>query len=207
MAYIDGLLGQGERILIVERRHPIFIAGRLALFILAAAVLVALGVWLGTAVSRPAGIIVGALAVIPLVWAVWRFLAWHREQYVVTNARIVQVEGIITKRVMDSSLEKVNDILLTQSAMGRLFNYGTLEIVTGSEIGVNRLDALAEPFRFKRAILDARSQMGWADDRRPAPPEDVTRLLVALNDLRNAGVLSESEYLEKRADLLGSEAR
>ena len=41
MAYIDGLLGQGERILIVERRHPIFIAGRLALFILAAAVLVA----------------------------------------------------------------------------------------------------------------------------------------------------------------------
>lgn len=207
MAYIDGLLADGERILISERRHPIFVAGRLALYLAGAAALVAIGVWVASALSNVAGVIVGALAVVPLAVALVRFLAWHREQYVVTNYRIIQVEGIINKRVMDSSLEKVNDILLSQSAMGRVFNYGTLEIVTGSEIGVNRLDALSEPFRFKRAILDARNRMGREDDDRAAPPADVARLLVALNDLRNAGVLSEAEYRTKRAELLGTGTR
>ncbi|MDI3341091.1 MAG: PH domain-containing protein [Sphaerobacter sp.] len=199
MAYIGGLLGEGEHVLIVARRHPIFLAGWVGLYLIAAAALIGLGAWVGTAVGMWAGAIVGALTFIPLAIALVRFLHWHREQFVVTNYRIIQIQGLFNKRVLDSSLEKVNDILMTQSLMGRLCNYGTLEILTGSEIGVNRLDALSEPFRFKRAILDARTRLGR--DGEPPLVEDGASVLVALETLRNAGLLSEDEYQEKRARL------
>lgn len=205
MAYVDGLLGADERIIISERRHLLFLIGRLALYVLGAVVLIVAGVWIARSYTQIGGILVGLLALIPLGIALVRFLQWHREQYVVTNYRIVQIEGILNKRVNDSSLDRVNDILLTQSVMGRLFGYGTLEILTATELGVNRLDAVADPFRFKRAIIDARNQSGRQErGALPAEPADVTRLLAALTELRNAELLTESEFQEKRARLIGS---
>lgn len=211
MAYIDELLGQGERVLVVERRDPLFLLGRIILFILAAAILIGLGAWLGISYSEFAWLI-AVLAIVPIAIALYKYLAWMREQYVVTNYRIVQVEGIINKRILDSSLEKVNDILLTQSAFGRIFNYGTLEILTGSEIGVNRLDALNDPFRFKRAILDARNQhvLGASESQSTRfndVQEDKVQLLTALNQLRDAGMLTEAEYRAKRDQLLGTQSK
>lgn len=203
VSYVQGLLGGGERIVITARRHWFFLVGRIALYILAALVLVAAGVLLATQVSQIVGLIVGLLAIVPAVFAAIRYLQWHHEEYVVTNHRIIQIEGILSKRVLDSSLEKVNDILLSQSVFGRMFDYGTLEILTASEMGVNRLDALAQPFRFKRAILDARNQPDTFRDERPRVPDETVRLLAALNDLRNSGVLSEAEYREKRERLVG----
>lgn len=203
MAYVDGLLGDGEQILVVERRHPLFLVGRIILYAIATIVLIVAGIWLASRYSSYSGL-VGVLAIVPLAAALYRFLSWHREQYIVTNFRIIQVEGVLNKRVLDSSLEKVNDILLTQSVMGRVFDYGTLEILTASEIGVNQLYALAHPFRFKRAILDARTRMASDQDDHGLPPDDVVRLLAALNDLRNSGVISEDEYRAKRAQLVGA---
>ncbi len=49
----------------------------------------------------------------------------------------MQISGIFNKSVIDSSLEKVNDIKMDQSALGRMFGYGDIEILTASELGVN----------------------------------------------------------------------
>lgn len=208
MAYIDGLLGQREHVLIVERRDPLFLLGHVLLYLIAVIVLAGLGIWLGTSVNGQAEF-VGLLALIPFAVVLVKFLRWHHEEYVVTNHRIIQVEGILSKRVLDSSLEKVNDILLTQSLFGRLFDYGTLEVLTGSEIGVNQLHALNHPFRFKRAILDARSQLaGDFDGGVAAPvvaPDQMRDLLLALSQLRDSGVLSEEEYRAKRDRVLAGQ--
>lgn len=209
MAYIDGLLGQREHVLVVERRDPLFLMGHVLLYLLAVIVLAGLGIWLGTSVNGSAGF-VGLLALIPFAVALVKYLRWRHEEYVVTNLRIIQVEGILSKRLLDSSLEKVNDILLTQSLFGRLFDYGTLEILTGSEIGVNQLRALNHPFRFKRAILDARSKLAGDFDggmaTTPLVAPDQTRdLLMALSQLRDSGVLSEEEYRAKRDRVLAGQ--
>ena len=69
------------------------------------------------------------------------------------------MEGVINKRVSDSSLEKINDAILTQSLFGRMFGYGELEILTASESGISRLRMLRDADDFKRAMLEAKHEL------------------------------------------------
>lgn len=204
MAYMDHILASDEHILRTARRHPLFILGRAALWIIGALILIGVGIWLGISVNIWLGLAVGLLAMVPVAIATVRVLSWMNERYIVTNFRIIQIEGLLNRRVLDSSLGKVNDLLLTQSLMGRFLNYGTLQIITGSDLGVNQLDALKEPYEFKRVIVDARNDFGDDDDDPGRYTDDLTRLLVALNDLRDSGVMSQAEYEAKRTELLGS---
>jgi uncharacterized membrane protein YdbT with pleckstrin-like domain len=42
-------------------------------------------------------------------------MKWKNHQYIITNRRVIQINGIVNKNVTDSSLEKVNDVHMTQS--------------------------------------------------------------------------------------------
>jgi len=204
MSHLQSLMGDGEHVMVSARRHPLFLIGHLALYVIGGLVLIGVGVGIWTATNLP--IIVAAIlcvaSLIPLAFAAVRFMAWRNEVYVVTNFRIIQIEGILSRRVFDSSLEMVNDILLTQSLIGRMFNYGTVEIITGSDIGLNKLDALKDPFAFKRAIVDARNMLS---DHGHAPVVDdrQSQLLASLQDLHSSGLLTDAEYEIKRSRLSG----
>jgi uncharacterized membrane protein YdbT with pleckstrin-like domain len=202
VSYLKGLLAEGERVVIETRRHPLFLVGRLSLFVLAALILIAAGIWALTQVSSLLGAIFWLLSIIPIAWALLRFIAWRNERYIVTNFRIIQIEGVLNRRVFDSALEKVNDILLTQSLFGRMFNYGTVEIITGSDIGRNRLDDLSNPFVFKKAIIDARNEIGDDDHVSRHSDDELIRLLASLDDLKSSGLISDAEYQIKRERLL-----
>ena len=76
-------------------------------------------------------------------------LRWLNEEYVVTTRRVLQLEGVINKRLVDSSLEKINDAVLTQSLFGRIFGFGDLDILTASETGISRLRMLAQRRRLQ----------------------------------------------------------
>ncbi|MGA7670957.1 MAG: PH domain-containing protein [Nitrolancea sp.] len=205
MSDLQGLMGDGERVMVGARRHPLFLVGHLALYVIGALVLIGVGIWAATALPILVAAILWAVSLIPIGFAAVRFIAWRNEVYAVTNYRIIQVEGILSRRVFDSSLEMVNDILLTQSLFGRMFNYGTIEIITGSDIGLNQLDALKDPYAFKRAIIDARNVL--ADHGHAQVVDDrQTQLLAALHDLRTSGLLTEAEYEIKRSRLTGGRA-
>jgi uncharacterized membrane protein YdbT with pleckstrin-like domain len=207
MSDLHGMLGEGEVILVTARRHPLFLAGRLALYIIAALVLIGVGIWMAVSYNTYIGIALWVISLFPIAIALIKFFSWRNEVYAVTNDRIVQVEGLLSRRVFDSSLEKVNDILLTQSLFGRMFNYGTIEIITGSDVGLNRLDALKAPLDFKRAILDARNALEGHGRLAPQQfvADDRSQLLESLDNLRSSGVLSEAEYEIKRARLTGGQ--
>jgi len=167
-------------------------------------------------------LLVGSL--VPLGIATYRILWWRAEVYIVTNQRIIQIEGVLAQRTLDSSLGKVNDVELRQSVFGRMFDYGDINILTGSAQAVNDLHGIDQPFQFKKALLQAKAEFegqrreaprepyAFADIgdktpvRQPAPlaSEDTARILAALSELRNSGVLSEAEYQEKLKALLAS---
>jgi len=73
--------------------------------------------------------------------------------------------GVFNKQVVDSLLEKVNDVKTEQSFLGRIFGYGDIEILTASEQGANRVRMIARPLEFKVAMLDAKEALG---DERPS---------------------------------------
>jgi hypothetical protein len=89
----------------------------------------------------------------------WQILRWQNEEFVVTSRRVLQTEGVINKRVVDSSLEKINDAVLTQSLFGRMFGFGDLDVLTASEAGISRLRMLRQADDFKRTMLEAKHDL------------------------------------------------
>ncbi|HEX7473744.1 MAG TPA: PH domain-containing protein, partial [Candidatus Limnocylindrales bacterium] len=139
--YADSLLANGEVVALRTRQHwlaPVFGAARPFVIFIAAIVIFILGSNLsqdgfsGTLRSvfsylALAGLLI-AIAWIGLV--AWR---WSAEDYMITNMRVIKVEGIINKHSADSSLEKINDAVLDQSMVGRMFGFGDLDILTANE--------------------------------------------------------------------------
>ncbi len=99
-----------------------------------------------------------ALFVGGLVVLLWTILQYLNLEYVLTNRRVIEVSGVLNKKSTDSSLEKINDAVLTQSIFGRIFGFGDLDILTASESGISRFRMLVQPVEFKRAMLDAKHE-------------------------------------------------
>lgn len=157
MAYIDDLLTDNEHIEVRAHRHVLFLILNSILWVLAGLALIAVGIVLWRWQDQPLLLLLFlALSLYPLGVAGYRFLAWKFERYLITNFRIIQVEGIVNRKVFDTSLEKVNDVQFTQSLFGRMFGYGNISIITGSEIGVNHLTGIASPTEFKRNLQRAK---------------------------------------------------
>jgi hypothetical protein len=152
------------------------------------------------------------LVVFPIVHFVIRYLNWHNEQYIVTNRRVMQIHGVINKHVSDSSLEKVNDVVLEQSILGRALGYGTVEIITGSDIGINIFKRMAQPVRFKTEMLNQKEDLGELDTfggrakrvltEEPPTTGDIPELIAELDELRKKGIISDEEFEDKKTELL-----
>jgi hypothetical protein len=93
---------------------------------------------------------------------------------------------------------------MEQSALGRLFGYGDIEILTASELGVNIFRRINEPIRFKTAMLNAkeyieRQAFANVDESKP---ENIPALIEHLDQLRQRGILTAEEFQQKKAELL-----
>jgi hypothetical protein len=172
--YADRLLSDGERVALRGRQHFLatLIEGRVAWAIfIAALVLVILDLQLEPGFVRDLfGWLGLALLVIGLAWLVQIYLSWYAQDYVVTNRRVMKVEGILKKRSADSSLEKINDAVLEQSVFGRMLGYGDLDILTANEQSVDRLRMLSQAQQFKRTMLDEKHRLEQESFQIPAPP-------------------------------------
>jgi uncharacterized membrane protein YdbT with pleckstrin-like domain len=207
--YVESLLGANEKVLVRERQHWMIWVPQFIGFLLITAVIAVASYLLS--LSVPAGIFGLVFIIIPFVVFLRVFMAWRNEEYMVTNRRIVQTEGVINKSVMDSSLEKINDVVLTQSVMGRMLDYGDLEILTGSDYGINKLHRIQSPVKFKIAMLNAKEGMRDMSDIGPASTakpqtthssRDIPEQIEELADLHKKGLITDAEFQEKRAKLM-----
>ena len=209
--YVKSLLGNNEAILFLTRKHIIVVIGAL-LYGIFAVVFIAAGAVYAGAMTGGLGYLLGFLTLVPLLQLAVVLVHWLNEEYIVTNRRVMKVEGFMNKHVFDSSLEKVNDVELDQSLPGRIFNYGNVEIVTGSDVGVNKFIRIAAPVEFKRQMLNAKVAQGAMSDftateqrvlSGTAPASgDVPELIAELDELRKKGIINDAEFESKKAELL-----
>jgi uncharacterized membrane protein YdbT with pleckstrin-like domain len=216
MKYVESLLGKNEQILWRARQHWIVLSANfvinLFIFIVIWAIYGVAGTlgagFLGDFLRNNRGIALIAL-LFPIVWFGWEFLQWWAEEYLITTSRVVQTEGLVNKHTKDSALEKINDITLNQSVLGRLLGYGDLAIITGSDMGTNMLKRLAKPVEFKKTLLEQKSKLSDGEDLH-APKsaandgagDDPLQQIAHLDDLRKSGALSDAEYQQAKAKLL-----
>lgn len=202
--YIESLLSKRERIILVARQHWFILVGAIVFEVVIIMILISLTILAGVYWDQFA-LLIGAIGTIllllPLSSLVRDILDWMNRQYIVTNRRVLQISGILNKNVTDSSLVKVTDVKMSQSALGRFFDYGDIEILTASEFGVNLFRRIDEPIGFKIAMLNAKEELEQGEDRE-AGNWDLNGAITSLQHLRQLGVLSEEEFVQKKNDLL-----
>ncbi len=257
MSYADGLLSTGERILHRNKQHPFIFIWGARWAVVSIAVAIALG-WVvsgmdptgvSATLATALGWVVAVLFFGGLAVFVWNALRYMNQEYVLTNRRVMEVSGVLNRQAADSSLEKINDAVLSQSIFGRMFDFGDLAVLTAADSGVERFRMIRGPIAFKKAMLDAKHEFevdmereGWAPgppirdtssgpvsggagtarpgsvampqpssaaaSAPPAPvapranPDEVTRTLASLADLRDRGAITPEEFEQKKADLL-----
>lgn len=199
--YIQSMLGENERILLRTHQH------RFVLFSMVVAELtITLLLFIGVSAAAfyyPLAAAAFVLMLIPLGSMARDILVWSNHQYLVTNRRVIQVSGIFNKNVVDSSLEKVNDVKMTQSFFGRMFDYGDIEILTASETGANQFKRIGNPVLFKTAMLNAKEKLGFEGmASQPQTGRNIPALIAELDELRQKGIVTEEEFRQKKAQLL-----
>jgi uncharacterized membrane protein YdbT with pleckstrin-like domain len=207
-SYLESMLGDREKIVYVTRQHWFLLISSIVFEI--AMILIIMALTVTIAVLFPVysliAVAVGfALMLIPIVTMTRDILNWTNHQYIVTNRRVIQLAGVLDKTVTDSSLEKVNDVKLTQSALGRIFDYGDVEILTASELGANLFRRIERPVHFKTAMLNAKERLESGErDEHPhtGAGHSPVELLAQLDAMRQQGILTEAEFQQKKAQIL-----
>jgi uncharacterized membrane protein YdbT with pleckstrin-like domain len=88
------------------------------------------------------------------------FLDWLCTSYYLTNLRLIDKRGIIGKRIVSISLDKVQDVTCKFGIWGRIFGFGDIEIESAGTYGkivfefVPRPEKMQE--RIERALSDFR---------------------------------------------------
>jgi uncharacterized membrane protein YdbT with pleckstrin-like domain len=207
--YIQRMLAEEERILLITRQHWFVVAS--AVFFESVMLLISLiALFVGVAENIPDTlklVIFIACFIIILFMGLSMLrdiLIWWNRQYIISSLRVIQLSGVINKNMTDSSLEKVNDVKLSQSILGRIFNYGDVEILTASELGVNLFRRIGNPVGFKTAMLNSKQDLEREVAGTPSrhEHEDVPSLIAQLDQLHKQGVLTDEEFARKKQELL-----
>ena len=226
MGYVEDLLASNEQIVYTTHKHwiaPLFstvtgtlltLGGLAALF----GQLLTDATWLDNLLLW-GGLLVLLVGLLMLAQA---FVAWWSETYVVTNQKVMKVSGILRKTAEGSALEKINDITIAQSLLGRTLGYGTLSVLTAADESNLHYSTMREPMEFRRSILDQKQLFEQADARAiaeavrqapqaavpasaaaPASADEVADAIQRLAELRDAGHITAEEFEAKKSELLG----
>jgi uncharacterized membrane protein YdbT with pleckstrin-like domain len=196
MSFTTEQLLPGETLIVLARQHPLVLFWPVLLNLISIVLLVVLSIYFQNAWAL-------AFYLVPLLYFFWKFLAWHRREYILTDRRVVKQEGVFSISSFDAPLDKVNNVFHQQSLMGRLLKYGQVGLETASEQGTTIFDFLSRPLDFKNCIVRQRelykSDSGYTG---ATPRQSISQLLEELASLRDRNIISEAEFQEKKKVLL-----
>lgn len=203
-------LKKDEKLLLITRQHWI----KLVLPVLAwllLAVLVAVLNWFSTSTKF---IIILITALVPF----FMYLNWKHNLWAVTNMRVIDETGFITRYSKESPLDKINNVEYNQSLWGRIFGFGNVDIQTAAEMGETIYDLIHHPKLLKDTITHAQEEYKKAAVTQQAnqlaeaiakktgtqPSQQmIAAELEKLFELLQKGAITQEEYLAQKNRLLG----
>jgi hypothetical protein len=146
MSYIVHSLGRTETLLYRGNFPAVYRAGGWGVLALAglAAALAAIGGhgWLGTIMGLG-----GLVCFVGLMTPTWT------TEIGVTNQRFILKRGLLWRKTQELQLRAIEEVSLVQSLLGRLFDYGRIDI-RGTGVDNICLPAIADPIGLRKALQD-----------------------------------------------------
>lgn len=88
-----------------------------------------------------------------ILWLV-AYIRIKSTELAVTTKRVIVKHGFIRRNTIEINLSKVESIQVTQSLLGRMFDFGTL-VIAGTGASHAPLEGIAEPLAFRKAFVEA----------------------------------------------------
>jgi uncharacterized membrane protein YdbT with pleckstrin-like domain len=152
MSYVTNILQPGERVLTLGRLHWIIYRDAVIVLILSL-----LAFWFASTTRTNSGL---AIVVTTAAWLLLAaaiclaVVAWFDQwitEIAVTNRRVIYKRGFIRRRTAEMNMDKVESVIVTQSILGRLLDYGSIH-VKGTGEGIEHLHKIAAPIELRNCI-------------------------------------------------------
>jgi uncharacterized membrane protein YdbT with pleckstrin-like domain len=105
-------------------------------------------------------------------YLLWDVVEWYVCRFVLTNKRIMLIEGVFTRNVAMMPLARVTDMKYTQSPLGRVLGYGTFEIESaGQDQALRRVENLPNPTDLYLQVVEEMYEPEASEARRAAQAE------------------------------------
>ncbi len=127
MGYTEKNLSKNEVVVKVAERNGLFL----------------LGTWIK-------GVLFCWLLLIPLIKAIIKTIQFTHVELALTNKRLIGKIGVLNTDAMDSPLNKIQNVAVTQTFGGKIFNYSLITVATAS--GSYKFDAIKNGNAFKNMI-------------------------------------------------------
>ncbi|CAN5748792.1 hypothetical protein BH20ACT23_BH20ACT23_10150 [soil metagenome] len=109
--------------------------------------------------------------------AMWRWFEWQIERVLVTNKRIVEVSGIITRRVASMPLAKVTDLTYQRTPLARALNYGEIILESaGQNQALESISYIPRPDDFYRDFTERLNASPTTNRRDDADTGEIPRV-------------------------------
>ena len=189
-------LAHGESVVLVVRRHfmvlwrPFFVTCVVAFGALA----------LGSAAdprrsSDPVDTVVGVTVLVFVGWFMFRLLEWRLDRIYVTDHRLFEVSGVLSRSVASMPLSKMTDMTYRQTFVGWLLGYGEMIVETaGQDQALSHIKYVPQPRDFYKKVvtlvttgLHELKLTDEGDEARPTPdPPDIVEYPVPLPMMEEA---------------------
>lgn len=117
--------------------------------------------------------------ILVLTWAAvmgyvaWKVTDWHFDRFILTNKRIMKIEGIITRNVAMMPLLRVTDMKYMQTPLGRMLNYGTFIIESaGQEQALREVEHLPNPNELYLRVVEEMYEPAAVEARMGGSPDE-----------------------------------
>jgi uncharacterized membrane protein YdbT with pleckstrin-like domain len=200
------LLDERERIVFELRPHWVALVppafGGLLILVVG---VVAVGL-IGDPTGRTmAGLVTAALLLVVVLPGALR---WYFTLFVLTSDRLITRTGIVAKSSKEIPLERINDVTFNQSVLERLFGAGDLLVESAGERGQTRITNVRKPEQVQLMIYrtsedNSNRMMRGGQPSATGNGDSIPEQIEALARLKEQGVITGSEFEEKKKDLLG----
>lgn len=92
-----------------------------------------------------------------LVLLVIAYIRYQTTELAITNKRVVVKTGLISRKIIEINIAKVESVEVAQSVLGRLFDFGSLSI-SGTGFNQAPIPNISDPMTFRKALIQAQTK-------------------------------------------------
>ncbi len=151
------------------------------------------------------------------VWFIYRILDRNSNLWAVTNLRIIDEYGVFSNNSKETPLDKINNVSYRQPLLGRIFDYGHVQIQSAAESGSTIHKMVERPKLLKDTITQyqesykqgqikeqAQSLANAVGSRKNSNVIDISEELTKLHDLKEKGIITEEDFQKRKDKILNN---